>query len=177
MLGGVNSFVCVFKLVDMDLIFMECGKGLKIFDIDGNEYIDYVLLWGFLILGYINDCVVEGFKKVVEYGISFGVLIEVENELVKFVIDWVLLVEIVWMVSLGIEVIMSVFCLVRGYIGCNKILKFEGCYYGYGDFFLIKVGLGVVIFGLFDSSGVFEGIVKNIIIVLYNDLESVKFVF
>lgn len=108
-----------------------------------------------------------------ESGISFGVLILIENEFVKVVIECVFLIEIVCMVSLGMEVMMSVLCLVCGYMGCNKILKFEGCYYGYGDFFLIKVGLGVVMLGLSDSLGVFEGIVKNMIIVLYNDLESV----
>lgn len=177
MFGGVNSLVCVFKFVGMNLLFMECGKGFKVYDIDGNEYIDYVLLWGFLIYGYVNDCVVEVLKFVVERGISFGVLIEIENKLVKFVIECVLLIEIVCMVNFGMEVIMSVLCLVCGYIGCNKILKFIGCYYGYGDLLLIKVGFGVVILGLLDSFGVLEGVVKNMIIVVYNDLESVKYVF
>lgn len=92
-------------------------------------------------------------------------------------IDCVFLIEKVRMVFLGIEVILDIFCLVRGYIGCNKIIKFEGCYYGYSDFLLIKVGLGVVILGLFDLLGVFEGIVKNIIMVLYNDLDLFKLVF
>lgn len=97
--GGVNSPVRAFKSVDMDPIFMERGKGSKIFDIDGNEYIDYVLSWGPLILGHTNDRVVESLKKVAEYGTSFGAPTEVENELAKLVIDRVPSVEIVRMVS------------------------------------------------------------------------------
>lgn len=175
--GGVNSPVRAFKSVDMDPIFMERGKGSKIFDIDGNEYIDYVLSWGPLILGHTNDRVVESLKKVAEYGTSFGAPTEVENELAKLVIDRVPSVEIVRMVSSGTEATMSALRLARGYTGRNKILKFEGCYHGHGDSLLIKAGSGVATLGLPDSPGVPEGIAKNTITVPYNDLESVKLAF
>ncbi|CAF1844621.1 glutamate-1-semialdehyde 2,1-aminomutase [Bacillus subtilis] len=175
--GGVNSPVRAFKSVDMDPIFMERGKGSIIFDIDGNEYIDYVLSWGPLILGHTNDRVVESLKKVAEYGTSFGAPTEVENELAKLVIDRVPSVEIVRMVSSGTEATMSALRLARGYTGRNKILKFEGCYHGHGDSLLIKAGSGVATLGLPDSPGVPEGIAKNTITVPYNDLESVKLAF
>lgn len=175
--GGVNSFVWVFNFVDVLLVFMDYGKGVYIIDVDGNEYIDYVLFWGFLILGYVDLVVVNVIIKVVLKGISFGMFIEIEIELVKLVIECVLFIEIVCMVLLGMEVMMSVICLVCGYIKREKILKFEGSYYGYGDFLLIKVGLGVVIFGLLDFLGVIKGFVVDIIIVLYNDIEGVELVF
>ncbi|AOC91940.1 glutamate-1-semialdehyde 2,1-aminomutase [Bacillus amyloliquefaciens] len=175
--GGVNSPVRAFKSVDMDPIFMQRGKGSKIFDIDGNEYIDYVLSWGPLILGHTNDRVVESLKKVAENGTSFGASTEVENELAKLVIDRVPSVEIVRMVSSGTEATMSALRLARGYTGRNKILKFEGCYHGHGDSLLIKAGSGVATLGLPDSPGVPEGIAKNTITVPYNDLESVALAF
>nr|WGD99661.1 glutamate-1-semialdehyde 2,1-aminomutase [Bacillus velezensis] len=175
--GGVNSPVRAFKSVDMDPIFMRRGKGSKIFDIDGNEYIDYVLSWGPLILGHTNDRVVESLKKVAENGTSFGASTEVENELAKLVIDRVPSVEIVRMVSSGTEATMSALRLARGYTGRNKILKFEGCYHGHGDSPLIKAGSGVATLGLPDSPGVPEGIAMNTITVPYNDLESVALAF
>ncbi|QOQ53987.1 glutamate-1-semialdehyde 2,1-aminomutase [Bacillus amyloliquefaciens] len=175
--GGVNSPVRAFKSVDMDPIFMQRGKGSKIFDIDGNEYIDYVLSWGPLILGHTNDRVVESLKKVAENGTSFGASTEVENELAKLVIDRVPSVEIVRMVSSGTEATMSALRLARGYTGRNKILKFEGCYHGHGDSLLIKAGSGVATLGLPDSPGVPEGIAMNTITVPYNDLESVALAF
>ncbi|WP_079509929.1 glutamate-1-semialdehyde 2,1-aminomutase [Mesobacillus jeotgali] len=175
--GGVNSPVRAFKSVDMDPIFMEKGKGSKIYDIDGNEYIDYVLSWGPLILGHTNDRVVEGIKKVAELGTSFGAPTVVENELAQLVIDRVPSIEMVRMVSSGTEATMSALRLARGYTGRNKILKFEGCYHGHGDSLLIKAGSGVATLGLPDSPGVPEGVAKNTITVPYNDLESVRYAF
>lgn len=175
--GGVNSPVRAFKSVDMDPIFMEKGKGSKIYDIDGNEYIDYVLSWGPLILGHTNDRVVEGIKKVAELGTSFGAPTVVENELAQLVIDRVPSMEMVRMVSSGTEATMSALRLARGYTGRNKILKFEGCYHGHGDSLLIKAGSGVATLGLPDSPGVPEGVAKNTITVPYNDLESVRYAF
>lgn len=175
--GGVNSPVRAFKSVDMDPIFMERGKGSKIYDIDGNEYIDYVLSWGPLILGHTNDQVVEGIKKVAELGTSFGAPTVVENELAQLVIERVPSIEMVRMVSSGTEATMSALRLARGYTGRNKILKFEGCYHGHGDSLLIKAGSGVATLGLPDSPGVPEGIAKNTITVPYNDLESVRYAF
>ncbi|WP_019154709.1 glutamate-1-semialdehyde 2,1-aminomutase [Robertmurraya massiliosenegalensis] len=175
--GGVNSPVRAFKSVHMDPIFMERGKGSKIYDIDGNEYIDYVLSWGPLILGHTNDRVVEALKKVAELGTSFGAPTVLENELAKLVIERVPSIEVVRMVSSGTEATMSALRLARGYTGRNKILKFEGCYHGHGDSLLIKAGSGVATLGLPDSPGVPEGIAKNTITVPYNDLASVKLAF
>ncbi|MTH52953.1 glutamate-1-semialdehyde 2,1-aminomutase [Bacillus mangrovi] len=175
--GGVNSPVRAFKSVHLDPIFMERGKGSKIYDIDGNEYIDYVLSWGPLIHGHTNDQVVEAIKKVTESGTSFGAPTLVENELAKLVIDRVPSIEIVRMVSSGTEATMSALRLARGYTGRNKIVKFEGCYHGHGDSLLIKAGSGVATLGLPDSPGVPEGVAKNTITVPYNDLESIQAAF
>ncbi|WP_066292793.1 glutamate-1-semialdehyde 2,1-aminomutase [Bacillus sp. FJAT-29937] len=175
--GGVNSPVRAFKSVKMDPIFMERGKGSKIYDIDGNEYIDYVLSWGPLILGHSNDRVVEAIKKVAEMGTSFGAPTVQENDLAKLVQERVPSIEIVRMVSSGTEATMSALRLARGYTGRNKILKFEGCYHGHGDSLLIKAGSGVATLGLPDSPGVPESVAKNTITVPYNDLESVKYAF
>jgi glutamate-1-semialdehyde 2,1-aminomutase len=175
--GGVNSPVRAFKSVHMDPIFMERGKGSKIYDIDGNEYIDYVLSWGPLILGHTNDQVVEALKKVAESGTSFGAPTLSENKLAKLVKERVPSIEIIRMVSSGTEATMSALRLARGYTSRNKILKFEGCYHGHGDSLLIKAGSGVATLGLPDSPGVPEGIAQNTLTVPYNDLDSVKLVF
>ncbi|MCL6572348.1 MAG: glutamate-1-semialdehyde 2,1-aminomutase, partial [Bacillus sp. (in: Bacteria)] len=175
--GGVNSPVRAFKSVNMDPIFMERGKGSKIYDIDGNEYIDYVLSWGPLILGHSNDRVVEAIKKVAETGTSFGAPTLMENEVAKLVIERVPSIEVIRMVSSGTEATMSALRLARGFTGRNMILKFEGCYHGHGDSLLIKAGSGVATLGLPDSPGVPEGVAKNTITVPYNDLESVGVAF
>ncbi|MFF2447739.1 glutamate-1-semialdehyde 2,1-aminomutase [Neobacillus sp. NPDC058068] len=175
--GGVNSPVRAFKSVDMSPIFMERGKGSKIYDIDGNEYIDYVLSWGPLILGHSNDRVVEALKKTAEQGTSFGAPTLLESKLAQLVIERVPSIEVVRMVNSGTEATMSALRLARGYTGRNKILKFEGCYHGHGDSLLIKAGSGVATLGLPDSPGVPEGVASNTITVPYNDLESVKFAF
>ncbi|MBS4216986.1 glutamate-1-semialdehyde 2,1-aminomutase [Bacillus sp. FJAT-49711] len=175
--GGVNSPVRAFKSVDMDPIFMKRGKGSRIYDIDGNDYIDYVLSWGPLILGHANDRVVEAIKKVAENGTSFGAPTVIENKLAKLVEERVPSIEIIRMVSSGTEATMSALRLARGYTSRNKILKFEGCYHGHGDSLLIKAGSGVATLGLPDSPGVPESVAKNTITVPYNDLESVRYAF
>ncbi|MDA1477457.1 glutamate-1-semialdehyde 2,1-aminomutase [Bacillus changyiensis] len=175
--GGVNSPVRAFKSVNMDPIFMERGKGSKIYDIDGNEYIDYVLSWGPLILGHCNENVISAVQKSAQYGTSFGTPTEIETELAELVIERVPSIEIVRMVSSGTEATMSALRLARGYTGRNKIVKFEGCYHGHGDSLLIKAGSGVATLGLPDSPGVPESVAKHTITVPYNDLESIKLVF
>ncbi|WP_431804695.1 glutamate-1-semialdehyde 2,1-aminomutase [Halobacillus andaensis] len=175
--GGVNSPVRAFKSVDMDPIFMEKGKGSKITDIDGNEYIDYVLSWGPLILGHADDRVVEALKEAAALGTSFGAPTTLENDLANLVIDRVPSIEMLRMVNSGTEATMSALRVARGYTGRNKILKFEGNYHGHGDSLLIKAGSGVATLGLPDSPGVPESIAQNTITVPYNDLESVKYVF
>jgi len=175
--GGVNSPVRAFKSVDMDPIFMESGKGAILTDIDGNEYIDYVLSWGPLILGHTEPNVVKAIQQVAETGTSFGASTLIENKLAKLVMERVPSIEMVRMVSSGTEATMSALRLARGFTGRNKILKFEGCYHGHGDSLLIKAGSGVATLGLPDSPGVPESIAKNTIAVPYNDLESVRYVF
>ncbi|MFD3445431.1 glutamate-1-semialdehyde 2,1-aminomutase [Microbacteriaceae bacterium 4G12] len=175
--GGVNSPVRAFKSVGMNPIFMDHGKGSRVYDIDGNEYIDYVLSWGPLIHGHANEQVVEALKKITEKGTSFGAPTEIENKLAKLVIERVPSVEVVRMVNSGTEATMSALRLARGYTGRNKILKFEGCYHGHGDSLLIKAGSGVATLGLPDSPGVPEGVARNTITVPYNDIESLKVAF
>lgn len=175
--GGVNSPVRAFKSVDMDPIFMASGKGAILTDIDGNEYIDYVLSWGPLILGHTEPNVVKAIQAVAETGTSFGASTLIENKLAKLVMERVPSIEMVRMVSSGTEATMSALRLARGYTGRNKILKFEGSYHGHGDSLLIKAGSGVATLGLPDSPGVPESIAKNTIAVPYNDLESVRHVF
>ncbi|MBM7572010.1 glutamate-1-semialdehyde 2,1-aminomutase [Aquibacillus albus] len=175
--GGVNSPVRAFKSVGMNPIFMERGKGSKIFDIDGNEYIDYVLSWGPLILGHADERVVSKLKTVTENGTSFGAPTLIENKLANLLIERVPSIEMVRMVNSGTEATMSALRLARGYTGRDKILKFEGNYHGHGDSLLIKAGSGVATLGLPDSPGVPESIAKNTITVPYNDMESVDYAF
>ncbi|WP_346243346.1 glutamate-1-semialdehyde 2,1-aminomutase [Shouchella clausii] len=175
--GGVNSPVRAFKSVGMNPVYMKEGKGAKIKDIDGNEYIDYVLSWGPLILGHANDVVVEELKKATELGTSFGAPHEYETRLAKLVIERVPSIDVVRMVNSGTEATMSALRLARGYTGRNKILKFVGCYHGHGDSLLIKAGSGVATLGLPDSPGVPESVAQNTLTVHYNDVESVRYVF
>lgn len=175
--GGVNSPVRAFKSVGMNPIFMERGKGSKIYDIDGNEYIDYVLSWGPLILGHAHDGVVEALKKSAEQGTSFGAPTLLESKLAKLVMERVPSIEMVRMVNSGTEATMAALRLARGYTGREIIVKFEGCYHGHGDSLLIKAGSGVATLGLPDSPGVPKGIAKNTITVPYNDLDSIKTAF
>ncbi|EGQ3408144.1 glutamate-1-semialdehyde 2,1-aminomutase [Staphylococcus pseudintermedius] len=175
--GGVNSPVRAFKSVDTPAIFMSRGEGSRIYDIDGNEYIDYVLSWGLLILGHRDSKVIEAIHDVVERGTSFGASTLEENRLAELVIERVPSIEKVRMVSSGTEATLDTLRLARGYTGKNKIIKFEGNYHGHSDSLLIKAGSGVATLGLPDSPGVPEGTAKNTITVPYNDLEAVKYAF
>ncbi|WP_105965967.1 glutamate-1-semialdehyde 2,1-aminomutase [Staphylococcus chromogenes] len=175
--GGVNSPVRAFKAVDTPPLFMESGEGSKIYDIDGNEYIDYVLSWGPLILGHRNPKVIDAIHSVVDRGTSFGASTLEENRLAQLVIDRVPSIEKVRMVSSGTEATLDTLRLARGFTGKNKIIKFEGNYHGHSDSLLIKAGSGVATLGLPDSPGVPEGTAKNTITVPYNDLEAVQYAF
>ncbi|KKB26085.1 glutamate-1-semialdehyde 2,1-aminomutase [Staphylococcus carnosus] len=175
--GGVNSPVRAFKSVDMPAIFMDHGKGSKIYDIDGNEYIDYVLSWGPLILGHENPQVIENLHKAVDKGTSFGASTLEEIKLAELVIDRVPSIEKVRMVSSGTEATQDTIRLARGYTGRDKIVKFEGCYHGHSDSLLIKAGSGVATLGLPDSPGVPEGTAKSTITVPYNDLDAIRKAF
>lgn len=175
--GGVNSPVRAFKSVDTPPIFMDHGQGSKIYDVDGNEYIDYVLSWGPLILGHTHEKVKDALHEAVDKGTSFGASTELENKMAKLVIERVPSIEMVRMVSSGTEATLAALRLARGYTGRNKILKFEGCYHGHSDSLLIKAGSGVATLGLPDSPGVPEGTAKNTVTVPYNDIEAVKVAF
>ncbi len=175
--GGVSSPVRAFKSVNIDPIFMDSGQGAIVKDIDGNEYIDYVLSWGPLILGHADPDVVKGIQRVAATGTSFGTPTLSESELAQLVIDRVPYIEMVRMVSSGTEATMSALRLARGITGRNIILKFEGCYHGHGDSLLIKAGSGVATLGLPDSPGVPAATAQNTITVAYNDLESAKLAF
>lgn len=175
--GGVNSPVRAFKSVDTPAVFMDHAKGSRIYDIDGNEYIDYVLSWGPLILGHKNEQVIKKLHEAVNRGTSFGASTLEENKLAELVIERVPSIEKVRMVSSGTEATLAALRLARGYTGRNKIIKFEGCYHGHSDSLLIKAGSGVATLGLPDSPGVPEGTAKNTITVPYNDLEAIKIAF
>ncbi|WP_107839490.1 glutamate-1-semialdehyde 2,1-aminomutase [Metasolibacillus meyeri] len=175
--GGVNSPVRAFKSVNMSSIFMESGQGAIIRDIDGNEYIDYVLSWGPLILGHTHPEVVAAIGEQAAKGASFGAPTLSENKLAKLVMERLPSIEMIRFVSSGTEATMSALRLARGYTGRDKILKFEGSYHGHGDSLLIKAGSGVATLGLPDSPGVPADVAKNTLTVAYNDLESAKLVF
>lgn len=175
--GGVNSPVRAFKSVGMSPLFTDRGKGSRIVDIDDNEYIDYVLSWGPLLLGHADDRVISRIKEVAEKGTSFGAPSLLENTLAKLAMERVPSVEMIRMVNSGTEATMSALRLARGYTGRDLILKFEGNYHGHGDSLLIKAGSGVATLGLPDSPGVPKGVASTTITVPYNDTESVRYAF
>lgn len=175
--GGVNSPVRAFKSVGLTPIFVERGAGSRIYDIDGNSFIDYIGSWGPLIMGHAHPEVVDAIKITAERGTSFGAPTEIETLMAKLVCERVPSIEVVRMVNSGTEATMSALRLVRGYTKRNKIMKFEGCYHGHADSLLIKAGSGVATLGLPDSPGVPEGVAVNTITVPYNDLEAVKLAF
>lgn len=175
--GGVNSPVRAYKSVGQTPVFAERGSGSRIYDIDGNEYIDYICSWGPLILGHARPEVIEAIKHTAEKGTSFGSPTELETRMAELVCERMPSVDIVRMVNSGTEATMSALRLARGYTGRNKIIKFEGSYHGHADSLLIKAGSGVATLGLPDSPGVPPGVASNTIAVPYNDLESVKLAF
>ncbi|MCF6092671.1 glutamate-1-semialdehyde 2,1-aminomutase [Microaerobacter geothermalis] len=175
--GGVNSPVRAFKSVGLNPVYMERGKGSKVYDVDGNEYIDYVGSWGPLILGHAHPRVISAIQEVAEKGTSFGAPTQLETDMAKLVTEIVPSVELIRMVNSGTEATMSALRLARGYTKRNKIMKFEGCYHGHADSLLIKAGSGVATLGLPDSPGVPESTAIHTITVPYNDLDSVKLAF
>jgi len=172
--GGVNSPVRAFKAIGIPPIFIDRAKGSKIWDVDRNEYIDYVGSWGPMILGHAHPKVVAALKRTAPKGMSFGASTPLEIELAIKVKKAFPSMELMRMVSSGTEAVMSAIRVARGYTGRNKILKFEGCYHGHGDSLLVKAGSGATTFGIPDSLGVPEDLAKHTLTAPYNDLESVK---
>ncbi|MFC0332152.1 glutamate-1-semialdehyde 2,1-aminomutase [Paenibacillus sepulcri] len=175
--GGVNSPVRAFRSVGLTPVYMERGEGYRVFDIDGNSYIDYVGSWGPLIMGHAHPEVIEAIKRTAEKGTSFGAPTELETRMAELVCERVPSVEVVRMVNSGTEATMSALRLARGYTKRSKILKFEGSYHGHADSLLIKAGSGVATLGLPDSPGVPESVASQTITVPYNDLDSVRLAF
>lgn len=171
--GGVNSPVRAFKSVGGNPVFMARGEGSKLFDVDGNEYIDYIGSWGPHIFGHNPPFIKEAVLKALENGSSFGAPTEMEVEMAKLITSMVPSIEMVRMVNSGTEATMSAVRVARGYTNREKIIKFEGCYHGHADFFLIKAGSGALTFGQPDSPGVTKGTANDTLIARYNDLDSV----
>ena len=172
--GGVNSPVRAFKSVGINPIFIEKAAGSKIYDADGNEYIDYVGSWGPMILGHCHPKVVEAIRETALSGASFGAPTARETALAELVIEAYPNIEKVRMVSSGTEATMSAIRLARGYTGRDKILKFDGCYHGHADSLLVKAGSGAATFGVPTSPGVPADFAKYTLTANYNDLDDVK---
>src|SRR5580765_7794070 len=175
--GGVNSPGRAYKMVGGEPLFIEKGKGSKIWDADGREYIDYVMSYGPLILGHAHKDVLEKMSKVMERGTTFGAPTGFELELAKLVTDAYPSIDLIRFVSSGTEACMSAIRLARRYTGRKRILKFDGCYHGHADSLLVNSGSGVATLGIPGSQGVPEEIASLTIVVPYNDLEATKAAF
>ena len=171
--GGVNSPVRAFKSVNMTPLFITRGHGSKIFDKDGNEYIDYVGSWGPMILGHANPEVVRKLKEILDNGTSFGAPTEGEILLAEMICEAVPSVEMLRLVNSDSEAAMAVLRLARGYTKRDKIIKFEGCYHGSVDHLLVKAGSGAMTLGIPDSPGVPVSFVEHTLQAKFNDLDSV----
>jgi glutamate-1-semialdehyde 2,1-aminomutase len=175
--GGVSSPVRAFKSVGGQPIVFDRVKGAYIWDVDGNQYIDYVGSWGPAICGHAHPDVIAALHQALEKGTSFGAPSVLENVLAEMVIDAVPSIEMVRFVNSGTEACMSVLRLMRAFTGRDKIIKFEGCYHGHADMFLVKAGSGVATLGLPDSPGVPKSTTTNTLTAPFNDLEAVKALF
>lgn len=175
--GGVNSPVRAFRSVGGTPLFIAKGKGARVWDADGNEFIDYCCSWGPLILGHADVRVVDAVKTAVENGSSFGAPTELENKLAELILSNNPFIQKIRFVSSGTEAVMSAIRLARGFTHRNKILKFEGCYHGHTDSLLVKAGSGLVTFGNTSSAGVPEAFVNETIVVPLNNKQAVEDAF
>ena len=175
--GGVNSPVRAFKSVGGTPIFISKAEGAYIYDEDGRAYVDYINSWGPMIIGHTHPDVLNATVEQMKKGFSFGTPTELETEIAKLITSVVPNVDMVRMVNSGTEACMSAVRLARGFTGRDKIVKFEGCYHGHSDSFLIKAGSGAATFGNPNSPGVTQGTAKDTLLALYNNLESVKTLF
>lgn len=172
--GGVNSPVRAFKSVGGNPLFIKKAKGAYLYDADGNEYIDYIASWGPMILGHAYEPVVKAIQEYAEYSTSYGAPTELEIEMAELIKSMVPNVDLVRMVSSGTEACMSAIRVARGYTGRNKIIKFEGCYHGHADSFLVKAGSGVATLNIQSVPGVTAGVSNDTLTCAYNDLAAVE---
>jgi glutamate-1-semialdehyde 2,1-aminomutase len=175
--GGVNSPVRAFRSVGGEPFFVDRAKGCRIWDVDGNEYIDFVGTWGPAILGHAPEVVVEAVRKAAEKGVSFGIPNPYEIEIAELITSWVPSIEKVRMVNSGTEATMSCLRLARGATGRDLIVKFEGCYHGHADSLLVKAGSGALTHGCPDSAGVPPQLADLTITLPYNDAAAIEAVF
>jgi len=169
--GGVNSPVRACRSVGTEPVFIQRGEGSRLFDADGNAYIDYVGSWGPMILGHTHPDVIEAIRGVLGRGTSFGAPTDLEIELAEMVIEAVPSIEMVRMVNSGTEATMSAIRLARGVTGRDLLIKFDGCYHGHADTLLVEAGSGVATLGIPGSPGVPEAFVQNTLSLPYNDVE------
>jgi len=172
--GGVNSPVRAFKSVGGDPLFIAKGKGSKFWDVDGNEFIDYIGSWGPHLFGHNPSFIIDALKEAIENGTSFGAPTGLEVKMAKLITELVPSVEMVRMVNSGTEATMSAIRAARGYTGKEKFIKFEGCYHGHADYFLIKAGSGALTLGVPTSPGVTKGNAADTLLADYNDINSIK---
>jgi len=172
--GGVNSPVRAFKSVGGNPIFIKKGSGSKMVDVDGNEFIDFIGSWGPHLFGHNPSFIKSALIDSIENGISFGAPTEIELKMAQLITELVPSIEMVRMVNSGTEATMSAIRAARGYTGKEKIIKFEGCYHGHGDFFLIKAGSGALTFGVPTSPGVTKGNAADTLVADFNSINSVK---
>ncbi len=172
--GGVNSPVRAFKSVGGTPVFIKRAKGAYLFDEDGNRYIDYINSWGPMILGHAYQPVVDAIRAKVEDSTSFGAPTELEIQMAELIKKMVPNVDLIRMVNSGTEACMSAVRLARGYTGRNKIIKFEGCYHGHADAFLVKAGSGLATLGIQSAPGVQSYVAQDTLTAPFNDIEEVK---
>jgi glutamate-1-semialdehyde 2,1-aminomutase len=175
--GGVNSPVRAFKSVEGTPLFIKKGDGCRIWDEDGNEFVDFCCSWGPLILGHNHPAVYEKIVSTLQNGSSFGAPTRLENELAELILSRNPFIEKMRFVSSGTEAVMSAIRVARGFTGRDKILKFEGCYHGHVDALLVKAGSGLVTFGESSSAGIPEAFANETVVIELNDLEGLRNVF
>jgi glutamate-1-semialdehyde 2,1-aminomutase len=175
--GGVDSPVRAFRAVGGQPLFIDCGEGPYLYDVDGNRFIDYVLSWGPLITGHAHPKVIQAIQNTAIKGISYGAPSPLEIELAKRVMEFMPNIEMIRFVNSGTEATMSALRLARAYTQRDKIIKFDGCYHGHADLLLVKAGSGVATLGLPDSPGVPADTVKDTLVADFNNLESVEVLF
>lgn len=175
--GGVSSPVRAFRAVGGQPLFIDRGEGPYLFDVDGNQYIDYVLSWGPLVLGHAHPEVVDALKAALGRGTSYGAPSPLEVQLAELVRSFMPNIDMLRFVNSGTEATMSALRLARAFTKRNKILKFEGCYHGHADLLLVQAGSGVATLGLPDSPGVPPATVQDTLVARYNDLDAVREIF